>query len=782
MFPLRPGLKEPMTAHGVLDATCDPSQIIEWWTACPDANIGGATGQACGMWVLDIDGPAGRASLAAIEAMLGFPLPATMTTVTHKGEHRWFTMPDDGTDVRNSQSKIAPGIDVRGTGGYVVLPPSVHPDGGLYELIDQPVTTAPVGLLARPKLTVVPDPVERQQDIMDLLPRGDEEGGSDASRLAGMVRAAADRIRSAPKGTRNGTVNEACYSLGGWLDGLGGSVDDVAPELEAAAEAAEQSPRMVRRALEEGRARPRGRPPESVAPAALPPDLLRSPKPLGDISTWLDRLRIGVEAGDVTALLQDREVLLGLTRPSSVAGEVEVLMADLPHASRAALRRAGKKVSAAQRTETKARAATALPLVVEHGATWRVLDRDTYLVVDPRNVAAELQRLHQIETLIQTESSSRWMSPTEVYGAHGVTAKRVRWTYDAEGPSWDPTTRVLDVPGARVARGSAIRSEVVESWLSRFVAPAQLERFLDCLAVMPLLDRPTASGQYRGPDSAGKALLVAILTTWLGGRTDYAHATSEFNGGLAQGPLVVLDEGVAKSEPDAFRRLTGNREHMICNKGAMPEELIGCPRPIVTSNEPDALRLGREELSVMSEHAIGRRIIVFDVQDAAVDYLVEIGGWDATRDWADPEGPGVSHFRWLAETRKVTFGGRFMVEGDAADWVSKAHLRAGIAADVVRAFETYEDLIEESATSEISEPQAFFFDPALPTHIGMSVRGLQAHWQRLVGDSKVPSHQRLAVVLRRLSGQEKPSRLGPAAHRGPRYYLVPIALLKGGSG
>ena len=50
--------------------------------------------------------------------------------ITARGRHLFFKMPE--TPVRNSTSKIAPGIDVRGDGGYVLAPPSVHPSGRLY--------------------------------------------------------------------------------------------------------------------------------------------------------------------------------------------------------------------------------------------------------------------------------------------------------------------------------------------------------------------------------------------------------------------------------------------------------------------------------------------------------------------------------------------------------------------------------------------------------------------------------------------------------------------------
>ena len=58
-------------------------------------------------------------------------LPATVEVITARGRHVYFQMPE--TPVRNSAGKIAPGIDVRGDGGYVLAPPSIHPSGKRYE-------------------------------------------------------------------------------------------------------------------------------------------------------------------------------------------------------------------------------------------------------------------------------------------------------------------------------------------------------------------------------------------------------------------------------------------------------------------------------------------------------------------------------------------------------------------------------------------------------------------------------------------------------------------------
>src|SRR4029077_4064599 len=69
-------------------------------------------------------------------------LSATVEVITARGRHIYFKMPT--TPIRNSAGKVAPGIDVRGDGGYVLAPPSIHPSGKRYEWsVDCASTFAP---------------------------------------------------------------------------------------------------------------------------------------------------------------------------------------------------------------------------------------------------------------------------------------------------------------------------------------------------------------------------------------------------------------------------------------------------------------------------------------------------------------------------------------------------------------------------------------------------------------------------------------------------------------
>jgi len=124
VFPLH-GKIPFKSSRGYKDATTDEQRILAWWSQHPTANIGLATGERSGVIVLDIDVPEGHFSLKELQSSYA-PLPNTRRSRTgNKGLHFFFQYPNDGKVYKNAvglEGKI--GVDVRATGGYVVLPPS----------------------------------------------------------------------------------------------------------------------------------------------------------------------------------------------------------------------------------------------------------------------------------------------------------------------------------------------------------------------------------------------------------------------------------------------------------------------------------------------------------------------------------------------------------------------------------------------------------------------------------------------------------------------------------
>ena len=139
VFPCQPGGKAPITPNGFHDATTDVATVEQWWTDTPSANIGCVPARASpGFIVIDVDGEAGRAAATA----LGLFAHPTLTVTTPRGVHLWFRHP--GFHVSNRP--LAPGLDVRGDDGYVLLPPSVHPSGDRYRVDKAAVRPLPPGV------------------------------------------------------------------------------------------------------------------------------------------------------------------------------------------------------------------------------------------------------------------------------------------------------------------------------------------------------------------------------------------------------------------------------------------------------------------------------------------------------------------------------------------------------------------------------------------------------------------------------------------------------------
>lgn len=103
--------------------------IRQWWRHEPEFNVAVATGLVSGIFVVDLDGLDAEAELRRLEQRHG-QLPPTVESITARGRHAFFKMPR--SSVRNSVGKIAPGIDLRGDGGYVLVLPSLHPSGRQY--------------------------------------------------------------------------------------------------------------------------------------------------------------------------------------------------------------------------------------------------------------------------------------------------------------------------------------------------------------------------------------------------------------------------------------------------------------------------------------------------------------------------------------------------------------------------------------------------------------------------------------------------------------------------
>ena len=204
VFPVNPGNKRPLTRFGLKDATTEAKQIRAWWERWPEAMIGLRTGPAADIFVLDVDTDPGKgidgfASLALLEREYG-ALPRTLRSVTPRGGSHYFFRWHVG--IKNSAGKLGMGLDVRGDGGYVVLPPSRRVDGRSYEWTESSAAA----------------PCEALPWLVDLATRQEAKsrptGNGDAHAYA---RTALERecaaVAMVQPGARNDTLNRAAFCL-----------------------------------------------------------------------------------------------------------------------------------------------------------------------------------------------------------------------------------------------------------------------------------------------------------------------------------------------------------------------------------------------------------------------------------------------------------------------------------------------------------------------------------------------------------------------------------------
>lgn len=252
VFPCREASKVPLTPRGCKDATTDVGAIQKWWRESPRANVALATGGR--LAVLDIDGEPGVFNLAQLEAKHGEIL--TATSKTWSGHHLWFKVPA-GIEIGNSTGRVGGGLDVRGEGGYVLAPPSLHPAGVTYTWeVRVPLALMPEWLV---ELARKPDWAHTNpSEAIRLLELGQHGSRYGLAALEGET----DSVRHAPEGTRNHRLNVAAFQLGQLVGGGELARSVVEAELLAAALGAGlgriEAERTIASGLNAGTAYPRG--------------------------------------------------------------------------------------------------------------------------------------------------------------------------------------------------------------------------------------------------------------------------------------------------------------------------------------------------------------------------------------------------------------------------------------------------------------------------------------------------------------------------------------------
>lgn len=290
IFPCAPGGKTPLTAHGFHDASRDPEQIEAWWAQHPTANIGLPTQ---GLLVLDADPVEdGPNPWLKDEPEKQLDLAIAPQAITPRGGQHYLFRQPPGKGWRCTEGKLAPKVDTRADGGYIIVPPSVRDDGRAYRWQETLELDVPADQLPQPPAWLIErlDNLIREQVLRaPAVPAG----------------TAADGANIIPIGQRNG----ALARLGGGMRRMGMSENEIAAALmevnrarcaapleeqevrRIAASVARYEPDAVAVALaenhyEQDRQPATVREVESDDPGAFPEELLNVPGFVGELADY----------------------------------------------------------------------------------------------------------------------------------------------------------------------------------------------------------------------------------------------------------------------------------------------------------------------------------------------------------------------------------------------------------------------------------------------------------------------------------------------------------------
>ena len=227
VFPCNPTDKRPLVPTGFYAATTDKDQIRAWWRRWPNAMIGVRMGATSGVWAIDPDAskdgsPDGVANWAELAAKHGC-IPHTHSHNTPNGGHHLLFEWRDDRPVTNREGGLSGlGINVRGEGGYIVVPPSVMVDGRAYEIVEpldffnfaeapewlyDLIQSKPQASSSTPSIQSTPS-ISQQAMATVRPPAGTNSAYADAA-----LRGEYDAVASAPHRGRNNQLNTSTFKL-----------------------------------------------------------------------------------------------------------------------------------------------------------------------------------------------------------------------------------------------------------------------------------------------------------------------------------------------------------------------------------------------------------------------------------------------------------------------------------------------------------------------------------------------------------------------------------------
>jgi len=250
-----------LTCHGFYAATRDPDRLAAMVNAVPGGMLAVRTGTGAGVAVIDIDPRNGGRVVPEL-------MPPTRAVRTGSGGwHLYYTHPGGPL---GSKAAGLPGVDIKADGGYVVVPPSIHPDTGQpYRWIgDRPIVAMPPRLVdacrpadgsarvSRPSRPSRPVAGQGRDGFSggtaQAVPAAPGTGGRGISSPAALLAAHLTAVARAPEGRRRTTLYGAARGVARMVAAGAITPTDAYSALYRAGRAAGQTDRDTRAAIRGG--------------------------------------------------------------------------------------------------------------------------------------------------------------------------------------------------------------------------------------------------------------------------------------------------------------------------------------------------------------------------------------------------------------------------------------------------------------------------------------------------------------------------------------------------
>jgi hypothetical protein len=318
----------------------------------------------------------------------------------------------------------------------------------------------------------------------------------------------------------------------------------------------------------------------------------------------------------------------------------------------------------------------------------------------------------------------------------------------------------------------------IDKWLKLLGGEENYDLLCDWLAGVTRLDRPCAAIYLDGPPGCGKSLFAhGAAQIWTTRAPLYEEIVRNFNSGLMECPVILIDEGFLASDVKnptmLMRRLVAQDNHSVNVKFGPQLKLRNHLRFVVAANNDSVFLTGKEErLSENDSRAMAERIAYVKVGEEATEFFVKNNrGNRLTNRWLGEEGRFAKHVLWLRDNRDLSNTGRFLVEGKNSEmheqFLFQGNERNLVLEWIVRFCEA-PAVLNARHTNGISAAEIGNGIVAINTKL------MKDSWKTFCSDRDALDHSHLLRHIKSLSHQEK-TVLVRVGDTTARYWAIPIS-------